>query len=234
MSSELSVSERVCAAKLDLGPVPKSAYNQHGKYNYASVDDVYHAVRPVMGKHGLDLHIDLTERAIVESAKGTPWVHLTALVWLDGDAAKVTRYLALPLTGPQTFEAAVSYFAKQFLRQRLEIETGEYDEADMPKETPPQPAAAPPEPAPPPVSGRWVRGEDGAYAWDGEGEPDDAGWRELYAILALAMQPRDWMLEEAVAAHRTAEANRGLIGKLPDAGRSKIEEMWAALPEGAK
>lgn len=80
-------------------------------------------------------------------------------------------------------------------------------------------------------TGRWVLGEeDGAYAWDGEGEPDDEAWRELYTQLALKLQPRDWTPEDTWLAHRIAEANRELIGKLPEGGRKKIEEYWAALP----
>ena len=230
MSENLTIAERVSAAKAEIGPVPKNAFNQHGKYKYASVDDVYHAVRPVMAKHGLDCKLTRTEKAIVESAKGTPWLHLTYEVWLEAAGvaeARQVRDIALPLTGPQAFEAAVSYVKKQYLRGRFEIETGEYD-AD---ETAPATADDPVPAAAPAPTGRWEQGDDLVYTWEGEGEPDDPAYRSLYALLAKALQPREWTPAEAEAAHKFAEANRKVIGTLPDGGRKKIEEYWSALPD---
>lgn len=134
-----SISERVCAAKAEIAAIPKNGYNPHGKYKHSTVDDVYHAIRPVLAKHGLDLKLDIARAEVVNSAKGSPWVHIEASIGFDGETAQ-RRFLMLPLTGAQAFEAANSYLQKQFLRARLQIETGEYDEEDMGKEAPPAPS----------------------------------------------------------------------------------------------
>ena len=126
----LSVSERVCLAKSAVGTVPKNGYNKHGGYKHATVDDLYDAVRVILAEHNLDLKLSIVDSQIIESSKGTPWIHLAAELGFEGEAPQ-RRLLALPITGPQTYEMIHSYLQKQYLRARLEIPTGEYDEVDM-------------------------------------------------------------------------------------------------------
>lgn len=135
-AKELSVSERVCAAKAEIGAVAKNGYNKHGGYQHATIDDVYEAVRLILAKHNLDLKLDISESQISESAKGTPWVHVKAAIGFDGEEPQ-RRPMSLPVNGPQTFEAINSYLSKQYIRARFQIPTGEYDEADMTKDNPP-------------------------------------------------------------------------------------------------
>lgn len=136
----LTITARVCAVKKDLGPVPKNGYNSHGKYHHSTTDDVYHAVRPLMAKHGLDLRISIVSREMVEYKKYDHHGNETTgyrldyefgirLEAIDGSVEDATdrRFLSLPYTGPQTDETAMSYASKQYLRQRFQIETGDFE-----------------------------------------------------------------------------------------------------------
>lgn len=141
-----SVSDRVCHAKAEVKAIPKNGYNPHGKYKHATVDDVYNALRPILAKHNLDLKLDIVEDELIErtstdargEARTVTWVRVKALIGFDGENPQ-GRPFAIPVTGPQTFETINSYLQKQYLRARLEIETGEYDEQDMTEDSPPAP-----------------------------------------------------------------------------------------------
>ena len=132
----LSVSERVCLAKAEIEAIGKTGWNEHGEYHHATVDDVYHAARPILARLMLDLKADVIhiERYEVPRQGGgvSQWLSMTFHVWFEGEAP-VVRPLMMALTGPQTFEAAQSYVAKQYLRQRLQLETGEYDADSEPQ-----------------------------------------------------------------------------------------------------
>ena len=227
-NTPLSLTQRVSAVKGNLEAVPKNATNHHGKYKYASVDDVYHAVRPLLAEAQIDLKIDLVDKQVAESAKGTQWLHLTAKIWLESPGEKEepqTRYLALPLTGPQTFEAAVSYLAKQFLRQRFCIETGEYDADDVAP-------ATEKDPVPPPAPVKWTI-DEATLELTCSGDPESqAAQRALFAELRAIMQRDPWEPETAKRARAIAEANHLLIGSLPPRGMEMIKDMWNAIPEG--
>ena len=108
------------------------------------------------------------------------------------------RFMALPVTGPQTYEIANSYLQKQYLRARFQIETGEYDEEDMTKDNPPATGASPgaglardegPKEAPPP--GEWTLGEDLRYSWSGDDAKSDLAQRWLFTVLKQMLEPRE-------------------------------------------
>ena len=220
-----SLTQRVAYVKGELEAVPKNATNHHGKYKYASVDDVYHAVRPLMAEVEIDIKLDLVEKQVAENSKGTQYLHLTAKIWLESPGEKEepqTRYLALPLTGPQTFEAAVSYLAKQFLRQRFCIETGEYDADDVAPATEPVPQPSPP---------KWTL-DEATMDLKCSGDPDSqAAKRALFAELRVIMTSDKWTPETAKRARAIAENNHLLIGALPPRGQDSIKELWNAIPE---
>ena len=223
-----SLTQRVAYVKGELEAVPKNATNHHGKYKYASVDDVYHAVRPLMAEVEIDIKLDLVEKQVAENSKGTQYLHLTAKIWLESPGEKEepqTRYLALPLTGPQTFEAAVSYLAKQFLRQRFCIETGEYDADDVAP-------ATEKDPVPPPAPVKWTL-DEATLELTCSGDPESqAAQRALFAELRAIMTSDKWTPETAKRARAIAEANHLLIGSLPPVGMELIKELWNAIPDG--
>ena len=150
MAEKRGIIERLSAVRAEAKPLVLSDTNPHGRYKYAGVDQVYDMLRPLVAKHELDLKIDMvsieTER--VPNAKGgeSAWLKVEAKLWFEcpGETEDaVTRHLFLPLTGPQSFESAISYLAKQFLRQRLQLATGEQDAdataaQDAVPETPPR------------------------------------------------------------------------------------------------
>lgn len=232
-TNALTVSERVCLAKAEVGAIPKNGFNKHGGYKHATVDDVYNACRPILAKHGLDLQLDILECELshVESRdrdgnpKRTTWAHVKARMGFEGETHQ-HRPFSVPVTGPQTFEIINSYLQKQYLRARFQIETGEYDEEDMTKDNPPAPAQ---EPRPPDV--RWELNEDGRLECVSGDAESEAGQRALYKVLAGALQSDDWTPVTLKAAHEFAQNNAALIGALPEAGRKKIESMWAELPD---
>lgn len=121
---------RVCVVMQEVSAVEKGRENKFHDYKYASVDDIYNALRKLMGKHGLSLLLDVEKVELLEAAKGK-WLYMAAKLALAAeDGAKEdwsTRYLYCPYGGPQSMEAAVSYIAKQFLRQRFMLATGDKD-----------------------------------------------------------------------------------------------------------
>ena len=146
-----SIAARVCAVKGRMGKVNKDGWNPFGKYNFASVDNVYAATRELMAEECLDFRVGIAK---CEPA-GDEGKHL----WVEAWCGFVTpwevespdkRFIMLPNTGPQAFETAVSYISKQYLRQRFQIETGEDGEEAMQKDsqTAPKPAEAPVHAAP--------------------------------------------------------------------------------------
>ena len=118
----LSVSERVCAAKAEVGAVAKNGYNKHGGYHHATIDDVYDAVRPhpCQARAGSEARHHRQPDPRTESAKGTPWVHVKASIGFEGEEPQ-NRPMPLPVTGPQTYESINSYLSKQYLRARFQI-----------------------------------------------------------------------------------------------------------------
>jgi hypothetical protein len=108
--------------------------NEHARYNYVSVDKFYSIIGPLMADAGLALLINEAESEVrvSEGEKKTPWLFASyELTFLHESGAMSTlpmsRSLAMPINGPQTYGAAQSYIEKQFLRQVFKIPTGEKD-----------------------------------------------------------------------------------------------------------
>ena len=132
----ITITSRVCSVMGDLGPVKKGGFNKHGNYRHSTVDDVYHAVRPLLARHGLDLRLTIAGREVVSYKRegqgdGLRIDYRAELRFESIDGAQEhweTRFLSLPYTGPQTDEIAQSYLTKQYLRARLKIETGDFED----------------------------------------------------------------------------------------------------------
>ena len=121
-----AITERVCKAKGEIEKVSRNAYNSFAKYNYASVDDVYDEVRGKLAEHQLDIIMTENKIEIQRDDKRTPYLFATYKIGFVGEEPQI-RSCSMPFTGAQTFEAAVSYVQKQWLRQRFQIPTGERD-----------------------------------------------------------------------------------------------------------
>ena len=144
MSKE-TITSRVCKAKAEISKVAKNNRNNFAKYDYVSVDDMYDAVRDIMAKYELDLVVSEHTQEIREvssDSRSKLWLLVTYTIGLVGEEPQ-KRSIAMPATGAQTFEAAISYVCKQWIRQRFQIPTGEVDVDDTdPKETKPPKAVA--------------------------------------------------------------------------------------------
>jgi hypothetical protein len=112
--------------------------NEHGRYNYVSVDKFYEQVGALMAEAGLALLIDETATEVRASDKtGNPWLfahyELTFMHESGVLGPSMRRSCALPINGPQTFGAAQSYIEKQFLRQVFKVPTGDRDADETPQ-----------------------------------------------------------------------------------------------------
>lgn len=130
------IVKAVCAVQATLEAVKKSQNNQHGGYKFASTDDIYAAVTQKMGQVGL-VCLPLEEEAKIErhqnkDGKDVPWLRVVynfvlateEASWLD---ERNRRTLLIQITGPQTFQAALSYCEKSYLRALFKIPTGDMD-----------------------------------------------------------------------------------------------------------
>jgi hypothetical protein len=112
--------------------------NQHGGYNFVSVDKFYERIGKLMAEAGLALLIDETstevrtsERQRDDGKTPAPWLftHYDCRFMHESGALSppMRRSCALPISGPQAFGAAQSYIEKQLLRQIFKVPTGEKD-----------------------------------------------------------------------------------------------------------
>lgn len=112
--------------------------NQHGKYNFVSVDKFYYAIGPLMAKHGLSTISTVTRAEIVETTNedGKTRSHLHTswdiyLIHEDGSlAGPLRRDVTVIASGPQSYASAESFATKYFLRSTFKIPTGDQDDAD--------------------------------------------------------------------------------------------------------
>jgi len=137
------IVKAICVVQVGLEAVKKSQRNAHGGYNFASADDIYAALTRAMGNAGLAclcMEDALPEIMRVEKdGKTSQWgkfsfsfvlAHISGVTWSD---ARCRRSLFIPITGPQTFQAAQSYAEKSFLRSMFKIPTGDMDLDSMPQ-----------------------------------------------------------------------------------------------------
>ncbi len=115
-------------------PVAKNGWNPHGKYKFATADDVYAMIRPLLARWNLEPMVRQVEIKPFTSPAGKPHWEVTAECWMrspDYDEQPVPYTIAVPITGPQTAESWRTYCLKYFLRTRFQIETGDYEAVEM-------------------------------------------------------------------------------------------------------
>jgi hypothetical protein len=126
------IAKAIMQVKAQVKQLGADERNEHARYNYVSVDKFYAIIGPLMAEAGLALLINEAESEVRPSDKGTPWLFARyELTFLHESGAMsvlpMSRSLAMPINGPQTYGAAQSYIEKQFLRQVFKVPTGEKD-----------------------------------------------------------------------------------------------------------
>ena len=126
------IAAAIIAVKKQIRQLGADERNEHARYNYVSVDKFYATVGPLMADAGLALLINECETEVRPSDKGTPWLFARyELTFMHESGAMsllpMSRSLAMPINGPQTYGAAQSYIEKQFLRQVFKVPTGDKD-----------------------------------------------------------------------------------------------------------
>ena len=134
------LSKSVVALMGELKRLKKDSRNDHGRYDFTSVDDFKDAIRPLMAKHGLHLHVSQSAFQMIEYLDGKGNTKSVAqydiaitLHHKSGKKAKPENMtVALPFTGAQTSGAARSYAVKDWMKSRFLASSGdEQDEADL-------------------------------------------------------------------------------------------------------
>jgi ERF superfamily protein len=135
--------------------LPKGERNDHGGYNFASIDDFLAAVGPLCASAGLIVYQDEHSIDIIDRG-GKSWVKATYAFRLGHTSGVICerpmlRTVFQAITGPQTMGSSQSYSLKQFLRSLFMIPTGDRDDADYhkPQEMPAQAPQKPPQRAEP-------------------------------------------------------------------------------------
>jgi hypothetical protein len=114
--------------------LPKGERNEHGGYNFASIDDFLAAIGPLCSAAGLIVYqdedsIDLIDRGNKAWLKATYSFRLGLTSGAISDRP-IRRTVFQAITGPQTTGSCQSYCLKQFLRSLFLIPTGDRDDAD--------------------------------------------------------------------------------------------------------
>lgn len=130
----VELNKAVCAVMAEVHSLKKAEKNDHGKYNYVSVDAFKDFVRPLMAKNGLSLLTNEVDFALdtVQSRNGpTVVARITfefTLHHISGEIAPAERAtIVLPYTGAQTAGAAKSYVIKEYMKGKFLVSTGDKD-----------------------------------------------------------------------------------------------------------
>ena len=186
---DAAIAARVAAAMAEVpDPIPRDSTNAFAKYDYASADAVFRAVRPVLAKHGLSVRQQEQSFELLEREKSTQ-VKITYAISFesaDGCGTPDVRTQTDQMKGAQTLQAVATYALKYWLRSRLLLNTGDPDTDAEPKAEPTTQTAAKPKPRArkPPVQLKWRTNEDGVAICENRGDTGDGDYRRsLYRYL---------------------------------------------------
>lgn len=124
--------------------VNKTKYNQHGKFYYRSLEDIFEAVKPSLFEHGCSLRV---EDSLVEIG-GRIFLQATA-IFSDGENTIVNASLALHAENQKGMQDAQltgstsSYARKYALSGLLLLDDNEDVDSKPSYPTPPKPVKAP-------------------------------------------------------------------------------------------
>ncbi len=141
----------------------KDTRNDHGKYNYVSVDQFFDQIGKLMHDAGIFVVVNETEcetavRTTVDQwgkEKSSAWLtsHYDLFIYHETGVSHgpIKRTIQVSASGPQSYGSAISFVEKYFLRSLFKIPTGEQDaDADAQEGLPANARKAPPAPPPPP------------------------------------------------------------------------------------
>jgi hypothetical protein len=118
----------------DIKRLAKEDKNQHGGYNFASIDDFLDLTRPLCAKHGLVVLQDEEDFEVIDAGNNNKSLRMRFAFTLEAGGESrgpLRRSIMVPAKmGSQAFGAGQSYALKQFLRATFQIATGEKDDID--------------------------------------------------------------------------------------------------------
>jgi len=119
--------QAVIEAANEMPSLAKTSFNQHANYSYASIDDFYQVISPIMRKHGLTMLVSETAPAALLTDKVMLFSFSIELLHYSGGRYCVGMSVPHHLQGAQTAGSAQSYAVKCFLRSTFGLATGEAD-----------------------------------------------------------------------------------------------------------
>lgn len=134
----MSVIKAISGVMSEVSRLGKGERNDHGRYNFASVDDFLNMTGPLCAKHGLVVMQNeegdfSTVETTTKNGKQVMLVMRFAftLATEDDEKGPYVRSIMVPASmGSQAFGAAQSYALKQFLRATFQIATGDKEDID--------------------------------------------------------------------------------------------------------
>lgn len=115
--------------------INKGETNQHGNYNFASIDGFLGGCRDACAANGLHPEISCIRYDPFTGNNSKQWATYTYEVVMCHESGEETKpvqtVVSLPITGAQTSGSAQSYALKQYLRGLFLIKTGEKDDPDF-------------------------------------------------------------------------------------------------------
>lgn len=115
----------------------KSEKNQHGGYNFASIDAFLEAMNPLCAEAGLFFLLNEAETEIIvaevagkRSASLRIAYDITICHASGATMNGIRRNVTVIASGAQAYGSAQSYVLKQFMRSLFQIPTGDKDDAD--------------------------------------------------------------------------------------------------------
>lgn len=133
------VAEAISAVMASMDKLPKGERNNHGGYDFASIDAFLAAMNPICAKAGLFILQNEEDVEVMPPENGKKVGTLRAvfshtLCHKSGASAPpVRRSVMVQATGAQAFGSAQSYALKQFLRSTFMVATGDKDDPDFQK-----------------------------------------------------------------------------------------------------
>jgi hypothetical protein len=143
MSDEYKEPQLMAAiAKVMAGisKLPKGDKNQHGGYDFASIDAFLVAVNPLCAEHGVVILQHEVSSEVLPSENKKPNLHCVyefTLAHSGGETyGPIRRSVMVMAVGAQAYGTAQSYALKQFMRSTFLIATGDEDDPDHNKAAP--------------------------------------------------------------------------------------------------